>query len=181
MEHETVPPNETSENESDYNDVRTLLSWTAPGRPFRKKGREFFMSVLLIFFLIEVIVFLFGQYQLMLAVGAVTFLAIVLSTVPPKNFHYRVSTEGIKVEDHFYLWGELYDFYFKKIDGVDTLIIRTEALIPGELRITLGSLPKDHVRRILINFLPYREVVQQSFMEKSAEWLSKNFPLDRAA
>lgn len=172
---------EHGESIPDYNDVRTLLSWTAPGRPFRKKGREFFLSVLLIFFLVEVVVFLFAQYQLMLAVGAVTFLSIVLATVPPKDFHYRISTEGIKIEDHFYIWGELYDFYFKRVDGVNTLVVRTEALIPGELRLTLDDLPKDHVRKVLINFLPYREVVRQTFMEKSGEWLSKNFPLDRAS
>lgn len=167
--------------EPQYNDVRSLLSWTAPGRPFRKKNREFYLSCLLIFFLIEVIVFLFAQYQLMLAVGAVTFLSLVMATVPPKDFHYRISTEGVKVEDHFYIWNELYDFYFKKIDKVDVLIIRTEALIPGELRITLGNVSRDHVRRVLINFLPYREVVKQTFMEKSADWLSRNFPLDRVS
>ncbi len=170
-----------SQNEHDYTDVRTLLSWTAPGRPFRKKSREFYMSSLLIFFLIEVIVFLFGQYQLMLAVAAVTFLSLVLSTVAPKDFHYRISTEGVKVEDHFYIWGELYDFFFKRIDKVDTLIIRTEALIPGELKLTLGSISRDHARRILINFLPYREVVRQTFMEKSADWLSHHFPLERSS
>ncbi|MGE5041656.1 MAG: hypothetical protein ACM3IJ_02025 [Candidatus Levyibacteriota bacterium] len=168
-------------DEASYNDVRSLLSWTAPGRPFRKKSREFYLSCLLIFFLIEVIVFLFAQYQLMLAVAAITFLSIVLATVPPKDFHYRISTEGVKVEDHFYIWNELYDFYFKKIDKVDVLIIRTEALIPGELRITLGNVSRDHVRRVLINFLPYREVVRQTFMEKSADWLARNFPLDRVS
>lgn len=169
-----------NEHEDQHYDVRTLLSWTAPGRPFRKKSREFYLSVLLIFFLIEVIAFLFGQFQLMLAVAAVTFLSIALATVPPKDFHYRISTEGVKMEDHFYIWEELYDFYFKRIDKIDTLIIRTEALIPGELRMTLGSISKDHARQVLVNFLPYREVVHESFMEKAGEWLSKNFPLDRA-
>ncbi len=164
-----------------YNDVRTLLSWKAPGRPWRKKGREFYMSTFLIFFFIEVIVFLFAQYQLMLAVAAITFLSVVLAMVPPKDFHYRISTEGVKIEDHFYIWGELYDFYFKRIDRVDTLIIRTEALIPGELKLTLGDIGKDHARQVLINFLPYREVVKQSLMEKSGDWLSKNFPLDRSS
>ncbi|MFI5265153.1 MAG: hypothetical protein ACHQT7_00200 [Candidatus Levyibacteriota bacterium] len=174
-------PEEQRENNTNDRDVRSLISWTAPGRPFRKKGREFYLSCLLIFMLVEVIVFLFGQYQLMLAVGAITFLSVVLATVPPKDFHYRISTEGVKVEDHFYIWAELYDFYFKRIDSVDTLIIRTEALIPGELKITLGSISRDHARQILINFLPYREVVKQTLMEKSADWLSHNFPMDRSS
>lgn len=164
-----------------YSDVRTLISWMAPGRPFRKKGREFYLSSLLIFFLIEVVVFLFAQYQLMLAVAAVFFLAVALATIPPKDFHYRISTEGIKVEDHFYIWDELYDFFFKKIDGVDTLVIRTEALIPGELKLTLTNVSRNHARQVLIGFLPYREVVRKTFMEKSADWLSRNFPLDRSS
>jgi hypothetical protein len=145
-----------------YSDVRTLLSWTAPGRPWRKKPREFYMSTILIFFLVEVIVFLFGQYQLMLAVGAITFLSIVLNMIPPKDFHYRISTEGVKIEDHFYIWGELYDFYFKKVE-------------------TLANISKDHVRQVLINFLPYREYVKQTFMEKSADWLTHHFPLEKNA
>lgn len=169
------------ENLHGYPDVRTLLSWTAPGRPWRRKPREFYLSTLLVFFLIEVIVFMFAQYQLMLTVAALTFLSIVLSIVQPKDFHYRISTEGVKIEDHFYIWTELYDFYFKKVDKVDTLIIRSEALIPGELKLTLGDVSKDHARRVLINFLPYREYVKQTFMEKSADWLSHHFPLERNA
>lgn len=176
---ETTPDHEEQIHTAHY-DVRTLLSWTAPGRPFRKKPREFYLSALLIFFLVEVIAFLFGQFQLMLAVAAITFLSITLATVPPKDFHYRISTEGVKVEDHFYIWEELYDFYFKRIDRVDTLIIRTEALIPGELRLTMGSITRDHARQILVNFLPYREVVKDTFMERAGDWLAKNFPLDRA-
>ena len=102
MEAETSR-DENEKEEEQYVDVRTLISWTAPGRPFKKKKREFYMSVLLIFFLVELIVFLFAQFQLMLAIGAVTFLSIALSSVAPKDFHYRISTEGIKVEDHFYI------------------------------------------------------------------------------
>lgn len=180
MEEHTALEYEGAEPRNSHYDVRTLLSWTAPGRPFRKKTREFYLSVLLLFFLIEVIAFLFGQFQLMLAVAAITFLSITLSTVPPKDFHYKISTEGVKIEDHFYIWDELYDFYFKKIDRIDILVIRTEALIPGELKLTLGSMPKDHVRQVLVNFLPYREVIRETFMERAGDWLSKNFPLDRA-
>lgn len=175
--HHTHPEDEQSYLED--GDVKTLLSWSAPGRPFRKRTRQFYLSVLLLFFLVEVILFLFSEYQLMLAVGALSFLSVVLATVPPSNFHYTISTEGVKVEDHFYLWKELYDFYFKKLQGEDTLIIRTEAYIPGELQIPLGEVSRNHVRRVMVQFLPYREVVKATFMEKSADWLSKNFPLDK--
>lgn len=159
--------------------VKTLLSWQAPGRPFKKRHKEFYLSALLIMFLVEIILFLFSQYMLMLVVLSLTFVAFSLSSVPPRNFHYRISTEGITIEDHFFLWIELYDFYFKKRYGVQVLHIRTKALIPGEITLTLGELSKEHVKDILLPFLPYREVIRSTFMERSGNWLSHNFPLER--
>lgn len=179
MEEESKPVNPGEALHHDDFDVRTLLSWSAPGRPFRKKGREFYVSAFLITLLVEIILFLFSEYQLMLAVGALFFLSVVLSTVSPKNFHYRISTGGIKIEDHFYIWTELYDFYFKKIEGIDTLIVRTHDLIPGELKIPLGDIAHDLARRTLVRYLPFREVVKPTFMEKSADWLVKTFPLEK--
>jgi hypothetical protein len=162
-----------------HNDVRTLLSWTAPGRPFRKRGRQYYLTSLLIVFLIELILFLFSQYVLMRLVASLVFVAFALSLVPPKNFHYRISTEGITIEDHFFLWQELYDFYFKNQYNVTVLHIRTHSLLPGELTITLGDMHKDHVKSALLRFLPFREVIKKTFMDKSGDWLARNFPLEK--
>jgi hypothetical protein len=170
---------QTSSHQNSYADVKTLISWSAPGRPYRKKTKEFYLSGLLIVFLIEVILFIFSQYLLMFVVIALFFFAVSLAAVPPQNFHYKVNTQGIKVEDHFYIWDELYDFYFKKIDGTEVLIVRASNFIPGELKIPLGSVSMDHMRRILVAFLPYREVVRSTFLERSGEWLARNFPLER--
>lgn len=159
-------------------EVRTLLAWTAPGRPFRKRGKQYYLTGILIVLLFEVILFLFSEYLMMLVLFSLLFVAFALSSVPPRNFHYRISTEGITIEDHFFLWQELYDFYFKKRDGVDVLHIGTHALIPGELTIPLGQIDREHVKSVLLPYLPFREVVRPSFMEKSGDWLSRNFPLE---
>ncbi len=114
----------------------------------------------------------------MAVVVALVFLAFVLATVPPHDFHYRVSTEGIQVEDHYFLWQELYDFYFKRMHGIDVLHIRTKTLFPGELTVTLGHVSPAHIKTVLLPYLPYREYVKPTFMEKSADWLTKTFPLE---
>lgn len=171
--------NENHANNNQYRAVETLLSWKAPGRPFRKRGKEFYFSSLLIMVLIEIILFLFSQYLLMLVVVSFVFVAFALVTIPPHDFNYKISTEGITIEDHFFLWQELYDFYFKKREGVEVLHVRTHAFFPGELTITLGSEDKEKIKSVLLEFLPYREVIKPTFMEKSADWLSKNFPLEK--
>ncbi len=174
-----LPSPQQSQNFQTQNQVYTLLSWTAPGRPFRKRKKEFYLSSLLIMLLLEIILFLFSEYVLMIVVLSLVFVAFALVTVPPYDFHYRVSSEGITIEDHCFLWQELYDFYFKHRDKMDVLHIRTHALIPGELTLTLKDIPKEHVKSILLPYLPYREYIKPTFMEKAANWLSRNFPLER--
>lgn len=159
--------------------VKTILSWQAPGRPFRKRSKEYYMSVLLITVLVEIVLFLFSEYMLMAAVFSLMFLAFALASVPPANFHYKISNQGITIEDHFFLWEELYDFYFKKRDGSTIVHIRTQAVFPGELTLTLGDMNQEHVKSVLARFIPYREVVKPTFMEKSGDWLSRNFPLEK--
>ena len=175
---ELPKPEAQSDQASSPHEIRTLLAWTAPGRPFRKRGKQYYLTSLLIMLLIEIILFLFSQYLLMLVVVSLVFVSFALATVPPRDFHYRISTEGLTIEDHFFLWQELYDFYFRKIDGVDILHIRTHAFIPGELTLTLGDLDKDHVKTVVLPYLPFREVIRPTFMENSGNWLARNFPLE---
>lgn len=172
-------PHHTHAYRNEQPTVKTLIAWQAPGRPYRKKGKEYYINGLLIALLVEVILFLFGQYLLMMVVASLLFVAFALAMVPPHDFHYRISTEAITIEDHSYLWEELYDFYFKRRDGYYILHVRTRIFIPGELIVTLGDLDKEHVKSVLLPYIPFREVVKPTFMEKSGDWLSKNFPLEK--
>lgn len=159
--------------------VRTMLEWHAPNRPFKKRTSMYFRSSILIAVLIEIILFLFSQYMLMLVVASFLFLSVAMASVSPHESHYKISTEGFMVDEHFFLWQELYDFYFKKTYDQDVMHLRTEALIPGEILIPLDTkVTKELLKTIMARFLPYREVVRQTFMEKSGDWLSRNFPLE---
>lgn len=160
--------------------VITLLSWHAPGRPYKKRSLEYFINGFLIMMAIEIILFLFHEYLLMLVVIALGFLSLALAIVPPHMMFYRISTEGIRIEEHFFIWDELYDFYFTKRHGQDMLHVRTHAYLPGELTIVLGDVPLNQVKNVMIPYLPYREYVEPTFMEKAGDWLEKNFPLERS-
>lgn len=166
------------EHVSDH-DVRTFLEWHAPGRPFTPRSFDYFRTIFLIMIAVEIILFLFSQYLLMLVVLSLVFLSFALSFIPPHMFYYKITSEGILVEDYFFIWEELYDFFFMSHHGQQTLHITTKAFYPGELTITLGDVSADEIKRALLPYLPYREYVKPTFMEKSGEWLSKNFPLEK--
>lgn len=162
----------------DRNDVQTFIEWTAPDRPYIKKSKGYYVNLLLIMLTLEVILFLFAQYLLMLVIASFTFLAYAFAHTPPTNIKYRISSEGLAIEDHFYLWQELYDFYFKQRNKSISLHVRTKAVLPGELIILLGDIPKDEIKQLLLPFLPYREFVHTTFTERAGDWLVKTFPLE---
>ena len=172
-------PDDELEAEYAAEDVQTFLSWHAPGRPYQRHSVEYYTNSLLITMAIEIILFLFSQYILLALVFSLFFLIFALSIVPPRNLYYRISSEGIRIEDHYFIWDELYDFYFSKSHRQDVLHIRTKDYFPGELTIVLGDVPVQQIKSVLIYFLPFREYVKPSFMDKAGDWLAKNFPLDR--
>lgn len=92
----------------------TLLYWKSPSRPFKKRSREYYATLVVIVLLLSLILFFFSQYALILAVWALTFLALVLSMVPPHDVDHKITTHGIVIGERAYLWEELYDFYFKR-------------------------------------------------------------------
>ena len=168
-------------DETGYHDVKTLLSWQAPGRPFKERSREYFINAFLIMAALEVILFLFSQYTLMMLVFSLVFLAFAMASVPPRMLHYKITTEGVRVENHFYIWEELYDFYFIKHHGKENLYIGTKMFFPGELSLTLGDLSPVEIKTILLRYLPFREYVEPTFLQKSGDWLERNFPLEKHA
>src|ERR1035437_6234606 len=92
-----LPKQENKQHEQVHhqNTVETILEWTAPGRPFRKRGKQYYLTTLLIMVLVEIILFLFSQYMLMLVVLSLVFVAFALATVAPSDFTYRISSEDV--------------------------------------------------------------------------------------
>lgn len=176
QQHQPLPNDEFS-----HHKVRTHLEWDAPGRPFKERSREFFINGFLLMIVVEIILFLFSQYLLMAVVFSLVFLAFALSSVPPRTFHYRISSEGILIDKNFFIWEELYDFYFFKHHGQETVHITTKTYFPGELTLTLGDIPLEDIKRVLLAYLPFREYVEPTWLEKASDWLEQNFPLERAA
>lgn len=174
-------PKENQDQEPEvYSDVKTLLAWHAPGRPHKNHSKQYFINILLITASIEIIIFLFHIYLLMMVVLSLAFLAIAMALVPPHMFYYKITTEGIRIEDTFFIWEELYDFYLYKHDGVEVIKIRTKAYLPGELTLMLGvDVTPKQIKAILIHFLPFREYVKPTFTQKTGDWLERNFPLEK--
>lgn len=160
--------------------VQTFLEWEAPGRPFKERSRQFFINAFFIMIIVEIILFLFSQYLLMLVVFSFVFLSFALASVPPRHFVYKITSQGILIDKTFFIWEELYDFYFFKHHGQETVHITTRSFFPGEITLTMAEdVDPEDIKMVLLHYLPFREYVEPTWMEKAGEWLERTFPLER--
>ena len=159
-------------------EVRTLLSWEAPVRPFRKKDRSYYTTIAILVILLVLIAFLLREFLLIGVLLALSFVAYVLAFVPPGHVTYKISTQGITIGEDFYFWHFLDSFWFKEKEGHKVLHIQTRLRFPAQLMLVLGGDDEEKVKKIVARFLPYVEVPYKSWMEKWSEGLQKNFPLE---
>ncbi len=159
-------------------EIKTLLIWEAPSRPFRKKDRSYFTTIAILVILLVLIAFLASEFLLVGALLSFVFVAYVLAFVPPHNVSYRISTQGITIGEDFYFWHFLDAFWFKEKEKQKVLHIQTRLRFPAQLMLVLGNEDEEKVKKLIARFLPYVEVPYKSWMEKWSESLQKHFPLE---
>lgn len=159
-------------------EIRTLLTWEAPSRPFKKKDRSYYTTIAILAILVILIALLMHEFLFIGVILSFAFVAYVLAFVPPHNIKYRLSTQGITVGEDFYFWHFLDAFWFKEKDGSKVLHIQTNLRFPAQLMLVLGNQDEEKVKKIVSRFLPFVEVPYKSWMEKWSESLQKHFPLE---
>lgn len=178
------PEDELSPKLSEAGEVKTLFSWIAAARPFRKKDRSYYTTIAIIVVLLVLIALLIKEFLLIGALLSLAFVAYVLAFVPPNDVTYKISTQGVTIEDHFWFWHELDSFWFKEKEGHRVLYIQTKVRFPGQLMLVLGPSTssgqgdEEEVKKEVAKFLPFQELPKMSLIDKWAEGLQKHFPLE---
>lgn len=169
---------QTQEHEDDYHVVKTLLNWTAPARPFRKKDRSYYTTIAILVTLLILIALLAQEILLIGVLLALAFVTYVLGFVPPEDLDYKISTQGITIGDHFYHWEILDSFYFTEKEGHKLLHVITHLRFPGELILVLGNINEETIKGVAAKYLPFHEIAPKTLMDKCADSLQKHFPLE---
>lgn len=166
-------------NQPNHEEKRMLLSWEAPSRPFKKRDKDFYTTVITISVLSAVILFFLSEFLVILVVFAFVFLVFVLSSVPPENITHEIYNTGIKTGDHFHPWGDLVFYRFEARWGYDLLYVRTLDRFPGALYLLLGTTPKEKVEAAIGTSLVKRDDIDNTWMDQAADWISQKVPLEK--
>jgi len=164
--------------------LKIFLEWKAPSRPFRKKDRSYYTTIAVLVVLLILISLLAREILLIGVLLAFSFVVYVLGFIPPEEIKYKISSQGITIGDHFYLWENLDSFWIAEKEGQTILYILTRLRFPGQLMLVLGpstgsgQVSEEEVKRVAAKYLPYHEIAPKTLLDKWAEGLQKHFPLE---
>jgi len=154
-----------------------LFSWKAPSRPFKKRDREFWVTVGAIAFIGGIILFLIEGVMPVILIISIVFLYYVMSTVEPETVAYSITNLGVKFADKRTDWDYLTRFWFtKRLDT--TLLVFEMTSLPGRLELVIDPKDQDKIKEVLTDYV-VNEEAPPSQLDKAANYLADKLPLKK--
>lgn len=158
--------------------LKTLLTWSAPERPFKRRSREYFTTIGAIVFLLAVILLFLKEWLLIMVIVALMFVTYVMATIEPRKVEHKITNKGITTGGKTYLWQELGRFWFGEKWGQKILYVESPARFPRHLILLLGDIEEKRVKQLLSRHLSFEEP-QKTWIDGASEWLSARVPLEK--
>jgi len=171
-----MPAEEKKQKQNNSRTLKTLLEWKAPTRPFKRKSKEFFSTVLTIAALIVIILAFLKEWFAILAVVAFVFLVFVIGKIPPEDVSHKITNRGIITGEKEYLWGQLGRFWFEEKYGQKILYVENFTF-PRVLMMIVAREDEKRLKDILADYLP-QETPEETWLEKASQWLTTKVSLE---
>ena len=153
---------------------KDLVTWNAPARPFKRRNREFYVTVFAIAALVALILFLVEGFMPVILIISLVFLFYVLNTVEPEIIEYKITNKGIKIAQKKIEWERVARFWFSRRFDNELLIVETFGL-PGRLEIVIDPGVKEEIKKQASKYV-IEEELPPSTLDKMANWFSKKLP-----
>jgi hypothetical protein len=164
-----VEPAETTIlNRDNLGPKEVYLQWEAQSR-VHKKGfnKKMTRTMIVIGVVISLFLAVMGEFFLILVIGSIIFVSYVLSTTPPENVIYQISSHGIMYGEQMFYWDQLKQYFFSYSTGQELLCVDTKVSLPGRLFLTTRSEDKEKIKEILSRYLPFLKEEPVTVMDKA--------------
>lgn len=168
------PENTVSTQNRQQELEKDLVVWTAPARPFKRRNREFYVTIISIAAVAGLVLFLVDGWLPVMLIISLVFLFYVLSTVEPENIEYKVTNKGIKIVGKLTPWNNMRRFWFTRRFESQLLVVEIYTL-PGRLELVINPDQKDDLEKEMKKYLIHEEA-PPTFIDKSANWFAKKLP-----
>lgn len=153
---------------------KIFYSWKAPARPFKRRGRDFWVTSIAIAVVVGLILFAVEGFMPVILLIALVFLFYVMNSVKPETIEYKITNYGIDMAGKVTGWDRLVRFWFSKRFDSNLLIFETIGL-SGRLELVVNDTDVNALKNALSKYLTEEEA-SPSYMDKTANWFSKKLP-----
>ncbi|QQS39098.1 hypothetical protein IPM62_00570 [Candidatus Woesebacteria bacterium] len=184
MEKENVKLEKPVEQEDDIKRVivetpneKSLYKWRGSARAFKKRDRDFWVSVIAIASVTGFILFIIEGIISVILIISILFLYYVLSTVEPGEIDYEITNKSIIIAGEKNPLENFIWFWFGQSLGNEVLVLGSVNM-PGRLDLVYKLEDKEKLRKVLSPYLP--ELTDSpTRTDKATEWLSKKIPANK--
>jgi hypothetical protein len=153
---------------------KDLLTWVAPARPFKRRGREFYITIISIAAIAGLVIFLAEGAMPVILIISLIFLFYILNTVQPEDLEYKLTDQGVKIAGVRTDWQFTKRFWFTTRLGTEILVVETN-VIPGRLELVIKPELKEEIRKVMLTYIVEEEAVP-STLDKLSSWFAKKLP-----
>lgn len=174
--NQNAPPvvNQKNPQTNKIEPEKVLFEWKAPERPFKKRGRDFWVTIITIASLFGVILFFAEGAMPVILIVALIFLFYVMSTVEPQDVDYKITNRGVKIADGTTEWQFLTRYWFSNRFGSDLLVFEMN-VVPGRLEVVVDAKDKTKLKNVLKDYI-VEEEVPASKLDNAANWFAEKLP-----
>lgn len=173
-------PTESKEESGSKRATDVLVEWNAPARPFKKRDRSFYITEVALVALLIVILFFVREWLIVGVSLSVVFVASVLAAVPPPTIVYKITQKGIWIDETFYKYAELSEFWFEEYLQSIVLVVTIPTRRIARLNLVVSEDKRGSVYDALREHLVFREKPLKTATDAAADWLRKKIPLEES-
>lgn len=165
------------EEKEDLNEEKTLFEWDGLERAFKKRDRDFWITVVSILVLVSVILIFIKEFFLIVAICSAIFLYYILSTVPPQKVKNKITNRGLYFGDARYEWDVLKRFWFGNSLNSEMIFFETNLKLPRQISLVINPQDQEKIKQIVVKRIPLLES-SPTFVDKLTKWSINHLPLE---
>lgn len=153
---------------------KVLYKWKAPSRPFKKRDREFWVTVISIAGVAGFILFLVEGIMPVMLIISLIFLFYILTTVEPEEVEYAITDRGIKITDTRTSWDDVTRFWFTSRFKNRLLVFETFSLV-GRMELVIDKKNEKDLKKVISKYV-LEEKSAPSGLDRASDFFAKKLP-----
>ena len=153
---------------------KILFAWEAPARPFKKRNKEYFVTIFAMTAIVALVLFFAEGFMPVLMIVALVFLYYTLNTVEPGKIEYKITNLGVKVSEKMIDWEVIKGFWFSKKMDTQVLVLELKT-VPGRVDLVINQEEKEKIKEAMGQHVPENEI-PPSQVDKTVDWVTSKLP-----